>query len=66
MSFEEIQAEIALLINQMEDQPEDLHELYQQVHAKLSEMKAFGMPLPQDLTDLEKRLEDYFAGAAEG
>lgn len=63
MSFEEYQAEIALLLNQMEDQPEDIHELYEKIHARLAEMKAYGMPLPEDLTRLEQRLKALFAEA---
>ncbi len=63
MAFEDLQAELSLLLNQMENQPEDLPELYQQVREKLNEMRAFGMPLPQDLVDLEKRIEaDMAAG----
>jgi len=45
MAFDDLKAELALLINQMENQPEDAHELYQQVREKLNEMRAFGMPL---------------------
>ncbi len=63
MAFEDLQAELSLLLSQMENQPEDLPELYQQVREKLNEMRAFGMPLPQDLVDLEKRIEaDMGAG----
>ncbi|MEG6509286.1 hypothetical protein V6C03_09920 [Methyloligella sp. 2.7D] len=63
MAFEDLQAELALLINQMEDQPEDRHELYLQIREKLNEMRAYGMPLPQDLVDLEEALEAEFAAA---
>jgi hypothetical protein len=61
MAFDDLKAELALLINQMENQPEDAHELYQQVREKLNEMRAFGMPLPSDLVELEKQLEAQFA-----
>jgi len=61
MAFDDLKAELALLINQMENQPEDRHELYLQVREKLNEMRVFGMPLPQDLVDLEKNLEAEFA-----
>ena len=47
MAFEDLKAEIALLLNQMENQPEDRHELYLQIRDKLNEMLAFGMPLPR-------------------
>ena len=49
MAFEDLKAELALLINQMENQPEDPHELYLQIREKLNEMRVFGMPLPADL-----------------
>ena len=63
MAFDDLKAELALLINQMENQPEDRHELYLQVREKLNEMRAFGMPLPQDLVELERELEAEFAAA---
>ena len=63
MAFDDLKAEIALLLNQMENQPEDRHELYLQVREKLNEMRAFGMPLPDDLVRMEKDLEKEFAAA---
>ncbi len=61
MAFDDLKAEIALLLTQMEDQPEDRHELYLQIREKLNEMRAFGMPLPDDLVRLETQLEAEFA-----
>ena len=60
MSFEDIKAELSLLMIEMENQPQDMHELYEKVHEKLSELKAFGMPVPQDLVELEEKLKQYF------
>jgi hypothetical protein len=60
MAFEDLKAEIALLFSQMENQPEDRHELYLQIREKLNEMRAFGLPLPDDLVRLEKELETEF------
>jgi hypothetical protein len=60
MAFEDLKAEIALLLNQMENQPEDRYELYLQIHEKLSEMRAFNLPLPDDLVRVEKELEAEF------
>jgi hypothetical protein len=60
MAFEALKAELALLLNQMENQPEDRHELYLQIREKLNEMRAFGMPLPDDLVRLERELEAQF------
>jgi len=63
MAFDDLKAELALLINQMENQPEDRHELYLQVREKLNEMRAFCMPLPDDRVRMEKDLEKEFAAA---
>jgi hypothetical protein len=60
MAFDDLKAELALLINQMENQPKDPHELYLQIREKLNEMRAFGMPLPEDLVEFEKDLEKQF------
>jgi len=60
MAFEDLKAEIGLLLSQMENQPEDRHELYLQIREKLNEMRAFGLPLPDDLVRLERELEAEF------
>lgn len=60
MAFEQLQAEISLLLTQMQNQPEDSHELHEMLQEKLNEMKALGLPLPDDLVQLDKRLtEDH-------
>lgn len=61
MAFEDMQAEIANLINRMNEQPEDLHELEMLLRAKLNEFRAMGLPLPQDLADVEAALDRSFA-----
>jgi len=66
MAFENVQAEIGILMTRMQNEPEDRHELYLQLMEKLNEMKAYGMPLPQDLVDLEKALEAEFAADKKG
>ena len=63
MAFEAIKAEIALLLNQMENQPEDRHELHLMLLEKLNEMRAFGLPVPADLLKLEEELESEFPRA---
>jgi hypothetical protein len=60
MAFEHIQAEIGILLTRMQNEPKDRHELYLQLMEKLNEIKAYGMPLPQDLVDLEHALEAEF------
>ena len=43
MAFEQLKAQIGLLLGEINDQPEDLHELYQQVHQELNQLRATGM-----------------------
>jgi hypothetical protein len=61
MAFESVKAEIALLMAAMKDAPQDKHELYLELMQKLNELKAYGMPLPDDLVALERQLEHEFA-----
>lgn len=57
MSFEDKEAELGLLLTRFQNEPEDWHELYQQVRLTLNELKAYGMPLPADLVEFERDLE---------
>lgn len=57
MAFEELQAELASLLNRMTEQPHDMQQLEQQIRDKLREFKALGLPLPQDLVELEAALD---------
>lgn len=61
MAFDDLEAELSLLINQMDEQPTDPHELYLRIAEKLNEFKALGLPLPDDFVRVEKELEAYFA-----
>jgi hypothetical protein len=63
MAFENIKAEIAMLLSEMVNQPEDNHEVHEQLREKLNEIRAMGMPLPDDLVELEKRLDAGFYAA---
>ena len=42
----------------MVNQPKDDHELHEQLREKLVELRALGMPLPQDLVQLERQLDE--------
>ncbi len=57
MALEEIKAQISLLLEEMVNQPEDVREVQEQLREKLREMRAMGMPLPDDLVELESRLD---------
>ena len=61
MAFEDVKAEMGILMTRMQNEPTDKHELYLMLMEKLNELKAYGMPLPQDLVELEKALEAEFA-----
>ena len=58
MALEELKARISLLLEEMVNQPEDEHEVLEQLREKLNELRAMGMPLPDDLVALEKQLAD--------
>jgi hypothetical protein len=66
MAFDDIQAELGLLLTRMQNEPEDRPELYLQIMQKLNELKAYGMPLPEDLVQFERRLEAEFEADKEG
>ncbi|WP_409562430.1 hypothetical protein RLW55_20530 [Hyphomicrobium sp. B1] len=61
MAFDQIKLEIEQLLTDMQNQPQDSHEIYLSVMEKLNQLKATGMPLPEDLVKLEQELEKEFA-----
>lgn len=61
MNLDDIKAELGILMTRMQNEPADRHELYLMVMEKLNEMRAYGMPLPEDLVKLEAALEAEFA-----
>ncbi|BCG91893.1 hypothetical protein [Mesorhizobium sp. 131-2-1] len=60
MALESLKAQISMLLEEMVNQPEDQHEIQEQLREKLQELRAMGLPLPADLVALEKRLDDDF------
>ncbi|RVU36333.1 hypothetical protein EOI86_14070 [Hwanghaeella grinnelliae] len=61
MAFEDLQAEIGLLLTELDGEQGDRHEIYLRIRQMLDTMKAEGLPLPQDLVELEKALEAEFS-----
>lgn len=57
MAFERLKAEIAILLTEMQNEPADTRELALIIHGKLQELKAFGLPLPDDLVALDEALQ---------
>ena len=60
MAFEDLIARMNLLLNEMEPHAGDAHELLDQIHQELNQLKATGQPLPDDLVRLESRLAAEF------
>jgi hypothetical protein len=60
MALEQLKAQIGLLMQEMVNQPEDEHEVREQLREKFNELRALGMPLPADLVALEKQLDERF------
>lgn len=56
MAFDRIKTEISMLLSEMENQPHDQWEMHERLLEKLNELRAFDLPLPQDLLDLEKKI----------
>lgn len=65
MALEEFRLQIAMLLDSISNQPEDMHELQETLREKLAEMQALGLPLPDDLVNLEEYLEGEFERSAE-
>ena len=58
MGLENLKAAIAVLLDEIEKAPEDVHVLQEELREKLSELKALGLPIPEDLAKFELALED--------
>ena len=58
MAFEDFRMGIAMLLDEIAKNPDDSHELQESLREKLMEMRAMGLPLPEDLVELEQYLED--------
>lgn len=66
MAFDQIKLEISRLLTEMQNEPQDPHEIYLSLREKLNQIKATGMPLPDDLVKLEHELEEEFASEQRG
>lgn len=58
MALEQFRAQIAMIMDEIAAQPEDAHELQERLRETLAQMQALGLPLPEDLVDLEAALEE--------
>lgn len=60
MSFEGLIAKIDLFLSDVENDPEDPHELLEHLHLEINQLRAMGQPVPDDLAKLVKALEDEY------
>ena len=60
MGKQEIEAAILELLEGMEGDPGDAHEIHLKLRQTLDSMRAMGMPLPDDLVRMEKDLSIEF------
>ncbi len=56
MALEQFRVQIAMLMDEIAKAPEDAHALQEALRERLAEMQSLGLPLPDDLVDLEEYL----------
>ena len=66
MDRQEIEAALSLLLDQMEGDWGDRHEIFLRIAQTLDQMRAMGMPLPEDLVRMEEELAAEFASDVKG
>jgi len=64
MEEREFEAALALLIEEMEGEQGDSHEIYLRLCQILSSMRAMGMPPPDDLVRMEREMAAEFEAEA--
>ena len=62
MDEQEIEVTLSLLLEDMEDQGADSHEIFVRLDQLFNSMRAVGMPLPEDLVRLHEALAAEFGG----
>jgi len=67
MGFDKQQIEAAVLelLQEMDNDPADVHEIQLKVRRLLDRMRSTGMPVPDDLARLEQELSQEFERDAE-
>lgn len=66
MDEQELEAAVSLLLQELEEEKAaDSHEIFLRLTALLNQMRAFGMPPPDDLVRMERELAEEFAADAD-
>jgi hypothetical protein len=66
MDRKELEAALSLWLTEMDGEIEDRHEAFQRLESILSQMRAMGMPIPDDLAELEAEMAEEFTEEGEG
>ncbi len=66
MNLEDMEAALSLLVDEMEGDQGDRHEIFMRLHQTLSTMRAEGLTVPEDLAELEKALSAEFEADTKG
>ena len=61
----ELAAAASLLVDEMEGELGDRHEIWLRLQTILQQIRATGMPVPDDLVRMERHLEEEFDGEAD-
>ncbi|MEE8351399.1 MAG: hypothetical protein V3R37_04310 [Rhodospirillales bacterium] len=64
MAIDDLNVEVSYLMEQMEGEPGDSHEIFFRLKQILDTFRAEGMPLPENLARLEKELDERFESDA--
>jgi hypothetical protein len=65
MDAGQLQAALSLLVDEMEGEIEDRHEVYLRLTMLLNQMRALNMPIPEDLAEMERDMSQEFAEEAD-
>ena len=58
MAFEALKIRLLMILDEATHQPEDLHELQEELREEIAGLTAQGLPIPEDIAKLEERLEN--------
>lgn len=61
MSFDDLTAELSYLLSALQSDPDDEHELMMRLKQMLDTMRSEGLPIPDDLKQLEADLDERFS-----
>jgi hypothetical protein len=64
MDSQQLQAALSLLLDEMEGEIEDRHEVYLRLTMILNQMRALNVPIPEDLVEMEANMSREFAAEA--